>query len=203
MRSLINVTSLLSLNAVFDSSTPTHLPSSSTPDLSLYTPHTPLNETVSAKVRQMLVHYKSAAFRELQVKSTFGPTTDPESLLDVRLLFSFASRGSLCVDMLGTWGKWSNVRFWPEPLPRVYNALPARLAMDIVFADELKKRAGYLGSYKSVVVAWPQGLRLGYDQPYYSFFMEGDQPEFVYVGVNDQIVLTSLPGLEDNGRTIN
>ena len=106
------------------------------------------------------------------------------------------------VDMLGTWGKWSNVRFWPEPLSRGYDALPARLVMDIVFADELKRGAGYLGSYKSVVVSWPQGLPLGYDQPYYSFFEVGNQPEFVYVGVNDQIVLTSLPGLGDNGRTI-
>ena len=202
MRSPINVTSLLSLNAVFDSSTPKHLPSSSTPDLSLYTPRTPLNETVSAKVRQTLVRYHTAAFRELQVKSTFGPTTNPEFLLNVRLLFSFASRGSLSVDMLGTWGKWSDVRLWPEPLPGGQNALPPRLAMDIVFADELKRRAGYLGSYKYVVVAWPQGLRLGYDQPYYCFLMEGNQPEFVYVGVNDQIVLTGLPFLEDDGRSV-
>lgn len=202
MRSLINVTSLLSLNAVFDSSAPTHLPSSSTPDLSLYTPRTPLNETVSAKVRQTLARYHTAAFRELQVKSTFGPTTDPESLLNVRLLFSFASRGTLSVDMLGTWGQWSDVRLWSGPLPGGQNALPARLVMDIVFADELKRRAGYLGSYNNVVVAWPQGLRLGYDQPYYCFFMEGNQPEFVYVGVNDQIVLTSLPTLEDDGRSI-
>ena len=204
MRSLINVTSLLSLHAVFKNSTPTDLTPSSTPDLSLYAPRTPLNETVSAKVRRILARYQSAAFRELQVTSNFGPTTDPELLLNVRLLFSFP-HGSLSADMTSTWGEWNTVRIWPELLPAGLNALPPRLGMDIVFADELMRRAGYLGSYASVLVNWPQGLRLGNDQPYYCFLMEASQSDFVYVGVNDQIVLTSLPGaeegLEDSGRT--
>ena len=78
--------------------------------------------------------------------------------------------------------------------------------MDIVFADELMKRAGYLGSYLGSIAKWPKGLPMAIDQPYYCFLMEADQPAFVYVGMNNQIVMTELPigGAEvyDNGLTI-
>ena len=79
--------------------------------------------------------------------------------------------------------------------------MPSRLAMDIVFADELIKRAGYVGPYDAVDVSWPKSLRVGAEEAYYCFLMEGGQPDFVYVGVNDQRVMTRLPkagGLDDD-----
>ena len=79
--------------------------------------------------------------------------------------------------------------------------MPSRLAMDIVLADELIKKAGYVGPYDAVDVSWPKGLRVGTEEAYYCFLMEGSQPDFVYVGVNDQRVMTSLPkvgGLDDD-----
>lgn len=79
--------------------------------------------------------------------------------------------------------------------------------MDIVFADELMKKAGYVGPYEAVDVKWPKGLTLLWtEQPYYCFLMEGDRPGSVYVGMNDQRVMTSLPrveeGAEDDGGMI-
>ena len=78
--------------------------------------------------------------------------------------------------------------------------------MDIVFADQLMKRAGYLGSYLGLIAKWPTMLRLGKDQPYYCFLMESDEPAIVYVGMNDQIVTTQLPTaggeLDGNGISI-
>lgn len=194
MRPLSNVTSLLSLNAVLENSTTNSL--LSRPNLSLYTPRIPLNETVFLKVRATLTKFASATFRDLQVTSNIGPTTDPELLLHVRLYFSHGD-GSMYTDMTDVWGTWNSVRFSGIPFLGPYNALPARLGMDILFADQLIKRAGYVGSYGAVDVKWPKGLRLGKEQPYYCFFMEGNQPEIVYVGLNDQSVMTRLPMIEE------
>ena len=199
MRPLTNVTSLLSLKAALENGAPTNLPSK--PSLSLYAPRIPLNDLVSTKAREILGKFNTAAFRELHVTSTIGPTTDPELLLDVRLLFSWGT-GSMFVEMTPVWGKWDSPRFSMTPFPAGYNSLPARLVFDIVYADLLIKRAGYLGSYEAVDVTWPRGLQMGRDQPYYTFLMEGDAPEFLFVGLNDQVVLTTLPvvdeGLEDD-----
>lgn len=203
MHLLTNVTSLLSLNAVLENSTGTNLLSNS--DVSLYSPRIPLNDTVYARVRETLDDFSSVTFRELQVTSTIGPTTNPELLLDVRLLFS-AGHGSLYIDMTGIWGEWAGPRFSVQPWSAENNVLPSRLGMDIVFADSLIKKAGYVGPYEAVDVKWPKGLPLGKEQPYYCFLMEGSRPEFVYVGVNDQRVMTSLlrvgEGVEDNEGTI-
>ena len=88
-----------------------------------------------------------------------------------------------------------------QPWPPGYNVLQSRLNMDIVFADELIKKAGYIGPYEAVDVKWPRGLPLGMEQSYYRFLMEGNRPDFVYVGVNDQRVMTSLPRVgEDVGE---
>lgn len=199
MHLLTNVTSLLSLNAALESSSSSSSTNlSSNPAVSLYSPRTPLNDTVSAKVRDTMVTFSSVGFRELQVTSTIGPTTNPELLLDVRLLFS-AGRGTLYVDMTGIWGKWAAPRFYATPWPAETNVLPSRLVMDIVLADELIKQAGYVSPYEAVDVRWPKDLPMGREQPYYRFWMEGNGPEFVYVGVNDQLVRTSLPRLDDRG----
>lgn len=99
--------------------------------------------------------------------------------------------------MTDVWGTWDHPRFLVAPFRGPFNALPARLGMDILFADQLIKRAGYVGPYGAVDVKWPKGLRLGKEQPYYCFFMEGDQPEIVYVGLYDQSVMTSLPIAEE------
>ena len=203
MRLLTNVTSVLSLDAILDNSTTTNLSPGS--DVSLYSPRVPLNETVYAQVRETLGDFHSATFRELQVTSSIGPTTNPELLLDVRLLFSYGP-GTLCVDMTSIWGGWAVPRFSVQPWPTGYNALPPQIGMDIVFADKLIKKAGYVGPYEAVDVKWPNGLPLGKEQPYYYFLMEGDQPHFVYVGVTDQRVMTKLPrvgeGLDDDGGAI-
>ncbi|CAF9921256.1 hypothetical protein IMSHALPRED_005123 [Imshaugia aleurites] len=97
------------------------------------------------------------------------------------------------VEMTSTWGSWAGPRFVGQSWPAGYNALPSLLGMDIVFADELKRRAGYGGPYEAVDVMWPTGLALGMEQPYYRFLMEGDRPDFVYVGVDTQVVATGLP----------
>lgn len=203
MRLLTNVTSFLSLNAVLDNSTTTNLSSDS--DIPLSSPRIPLNETVYTRVRKTLLDHTSATFRELQVTSSIGPTTNPELLVDVRLLFS-SPPGTLYVDMTGIWGQWAGPRFSIQPWPKGNNVLPSQIGMDIVFADELIKKAGYLGPYEAVDVKWPKGLPLGKEQPYYCFLMEGDQPNSVYVGVNDQRVMTNLPrigdGLDDDAGTI-
>ena len=190
MRPLTNFTSLLSLNAVLKNSNTTHL--TPKPDISPYGPPIPLNDLVYTKVKDILIHYPFFAFRELQVTSIRGPTPSPELLLDVRLLFSDRA-GSMHVDMTSRWGIWGQLRYSDAPFPEGYNILPTRLGMDIVLADGLIKRAGYLGSYLGLIAKWPMGLRMGSDQPYYCFLMEADQPAFVYVGMNDQIVVTELP----------
>ena len=203
MRPLTNVTSLLSLNAILKNSSTTHTVSQ--PHLSPYGPLIPLNDVVYIKVKQILDDYPLIAFRELQVTSIRGPTTSTELLLDVRLLFSHR-RESAYVDMTSRWGRWGAIRFSDAPFPEGYNILPTRLGMDVVFADELMKRAGYLGSYLGVIAKWPTRLRLGKDQPFYCFLMEGDEPAIVYVGMNDQIVTTQLPTaggeLDGNGLSI-
>lgn len=195
MRPLTNVTSLLSLNAVLENSTANGLPSR--PNLSLYTPRIPLNETVFLEVRATLIKFHAATFRDMQVTSNIGPTTDPERLLNIRLYFSHGD-GSMYADMTDVWGTWNSLHFSHIPFRGPYNALPARLGMDILLADQLIKRAGYVGPYGAVDVKWPKGLRLGKEQPYYCFFMEGDQAEIVYVGLNDQSVTTSLPMLGEH-----
>ena len=110
------------------------------------------------------------------------------------------------LDMTSIWGEWAAPRFLKQPWPAGNNVLPSRLGMDIVLADELVKKAGYVGPYDAVDVKWPKGLPLGKEQPYYCFFMEGDRPGPVYVGMNDQRVMTSLPregeGAEDHGGMI-
>lgn len=198
MRLLSNVTSLLSLNAALETNITNNLLSNS--DASLYSPRIPLNETVYEKVRGTLIDYTSASFRELQITSTIGPTTNPELLLDVRLIFSVGP-GTMYIDMTDIWGQWASPRYTRQPRPAGYNIMPSRLVMDIVLADELIKRAGYVGPYDAVDVSWPNGLRVGAEEAYYCFLMEGSQPDFVYVGVNDQRVMTSLPkvgGLDDD-----
>ena len=199
MRPFTNVTSLLSLKAALGNGAKTNV--SSKPSLSLYAPRIPLNDLVYTRVQKVLRDFTSATFRELHVTSSIGPTTNPELLLDVRLWFSYGV-WSLFVEMTERWGEWDDPRVSPKPFPTGYNVLPSRLALDIVSADLLIKRAGYVGSYEAVDVTWPRDLRLGSDQPFYIFFMEGHDPDFVYVGLNDQAVLTSLPrvgvGVEDD-----
>lgn len=197
MRLLTNVTSLLSLNAGLESQNPTNL-SSSNLEVSLKSPRIPLNETVYTKVREVLLGSALASFRELQVTSTIGPTTNPESLLDVRLIFSYGKAWALYVDMTDVWGIWAGSRLLMQPLPAGANVLPSQLRMDIVFADELIKQAGYVGPYDAVDVKWPKGLPLGKEQPYYCFLMEGNRPDVVYVGVNDRMVITSLPRVRED-----
>ena len=97
------------------------------------------------------------------------------------------------VGMTGIWGVWTLPRFIMQPWPARYNILPSRLVMDIVLADELIKEAGYVGPYEGVDVSWPKGLRVGAEEAYYCFLMKGNQPDLVYVGVNDGRVMTSLP----------
>lgn len=196
MRLLTNVTSLLSLNAALEGSS-SITNRSANPDVSLSTPRIPLNDTVSGTVRQILATFVSAAFRELQITSTIGPTTDPELLLDVRLIFSYG-RGVIYVAMTSIWGTWDPPRFFGEPWPAGTNVLPSRLVMDIVFADKLIKEAGYVEPYEAVYLRWPQGLSMAKEQPYYHFLLEGTSKN-VYVGVNDQLVTTSLSGLNDDG----
>ena len=129
--------------------------------------------------------------------STIGPTTDPELLLDVRLLFSW-DYVTVYVNMTDVWGTWDDPRISGIPYPMGYNNLPARLEMDIVLADWLMKKAGYRGRYEAINAKWPMGLRLGNDQPYCYFVMEGNQPEYVHVGMNDHTVVTSLPKMVDD-----
>ena len=197
MRLLPNITSILSLNALS-----TNISHSPPADVSLYASRIPLNETVLTAVQRVHVAFTSATFRELQLTSTIGPTTNPELLLEVRLIFSIPY-GTLYVDMTDTWGTWANFRIHSARWPADDYALPSRLVMDVVYADELKKRAGYVELYDAVNLRWPRGLSMGREQPYYCFLMEGNDPKLVYVGVNDQIVLTSLPwapeGVDDNG----
>lgn len=106
--------------------------------------------------------------------------------------------------MTDVWGVWNVPYIISQPWPAGYNVLPSRLVMDIVLADELMKRAGYVGPYEAVDVSWPEGLPVGSEEAYYCFIMEGNQPDFVYVGVNDGRVMTSLSkgGLDDDRRMI-
>ena len=137
----------------------------------------------------------------MELVSVIGPTTDPELLLEVRLIFSI-NYGTLYLDMTETWGEWAAASFHQTTWPAGDNSLPSLLGMDVVYADELKNRAGYEEPYEAVSLMWPRGLRIGREQPYY-YFMSRDDPKFVYVGVNDQSVWTSLPwareGADDNG----
>ena len=107
------------------------------------------------------------------------------------------------MDMTDVWGEWGAASFLSIQWPAGYNSLPSRLVMDVVYADELKNRAGYVEPYGTVNLNWPGGLRTGREQPYYCFVMNGNDPKRVYVGMNDQKVLTSLPwareGAVDNG----
>lgn len=132
------------------------------------------------------------AFRELQATPSIGSTTNPEDLTSVRLLFSIG-RGTLEMQMSDVWGIWDYPHMSLEIPPEGNNVLPARIAMDVVVADELMKRAGWVGAYSAVYLIWPQGLSLGKEQPYYCFMMERDGPETVYVGTNDGSVATRLP----------
>ena len=196
MRLLHNITSILSLNALS-----TNISHSSSSNVSLAS-RIPLNQTVETEVRRINAKILSATFRKMELVSIIGATTDPELLLKVRLIFSVYF-GTLYVDMTDTWGKWADFSINSTLWPAGDNSLPSRLVMDVVYADELKNRAGYLEPYEFVNLNWPRGLRMGREQPYYCFVMSTDDPKLVYVGVNDQTVLTSLPwaqqGADDNG----
>ena len=198
MRLLHNITSILSLDTLS-----TNISPSISSDVSLAS-RIPLNETVGTEVRRILAHFASATFRKMELVPIIGPTTDPELLLGVRLIFSLAS-GTLYVDMTDDWGEWGAVSLLSIHWPAGDNSLPSRLVMDVVYADELKNRAGYVEPYRTVNLGWPRGLRTGREQPYYCFVMDGNDPKRVYVGVNDQTVLTSLPwareGAVDNGAS--
>ena len=99
--------------------------------------------------------------------------------------------------MTTTWGVWQPARVSVDRPADTY-ALPSRITTDIVLADALIKGQGYRGAYESVIVTWPKDLPLWRNQPYYCFLMEGHDPDFVYVGVNNRDVLTSLP---ERGRS--
>ena len=195
MRLLHNITSILSLNALS-----TNISHSSSWDVSS-TSRIPLNETVGIEVRRIKAAFGTAAFRKMELVSIIGPTTDPELLLEVRLIFSI-NYGTLYLNMTDTWGEWAPASFHRTRWPAGDNSLPSLLMMDVVYADELKNRAGYVEPYEFVNLKWPRGLRIGREQPYYYFISRND-PKFVYVGVNDQTVWTSLSraqeGVDDNG----
>lgn len=97
------------------------------------------------------------------------------------------------MQMSDVWGIWDYPHMSLEIPPEGNNVLPARIAMDVVVADELMKRAGWVGAYSAVYLIWPQGLSLGKEQAYYCFMMERGGPEAVYVGTNDGSVATRLP----------
>ena len=195
MRLLHNITSILSLNSLS-----TNISHSSPSDVSLAS-RMPLNETVGIEVRHIKAAFSTATFRKMELVSIIGPTTDPELLLEVRLIFSI-NYGTLYLDMTDTWGEWAAASFHQTKWPAGDNVLPSLLTMDVVYADELKNRAGYMEPYEFVNLNWPKGLRIGREQPYYEFISRND-PKYVYVGVNDQMVCTSLPwaqeGADDNG----
>lgn len=135
--------------------------------------------------RLTLTRYPAATFREVQAASVTGPTTNPNHLTDMRLIFSITQGDyrSVYTEMTGTWPQWGLPRLTTNVPSQDDEALPSRYGMDIVVADRYMKAAGFGQRYEAVDVRWPGSLPDGSRQAQYFFQMEAaGRVDFVAVG---------------------
>ena len=128
---------------------------------------------------------------EAQLTSTFGPTTDPTTLTDVRLIFKIHGEdGFYTIFVQNTsWGGWRAPQIVSHYPPPQNGLLPSDLGMDILVADSLLKDAGYRQDYDAVDVRWPINMPIARQQVYYYFQMVGNLPSMVAVGAKDGSVI--------------
>lgn len=148
-------------------------------------------DAVYAEVLHMSILYPTASFVEAQLTSTFGPTTDPTTLTDVRLIFKIHGEdGFYTIFVQNTsWGGWRAPQIVSHYPPPQNGLLPSDLGMDILVADSLLKDAGYRQDYDAVDVRWPINMPIARQQVYYYFQMVGNLPSMVAVGAKDGSVI--------------
>ena len=154
------------------------------------------NDTIYDAAINTLIRYPKAVFLQIQATSEHNPTSDPEDLHDVRLIFGLNGK-AIYVEMR-EWGHWGPPRLTNRSPPPGNAALPLQIAMDLPQADMLIKQAGYREPYEAVDVRWPNNLPPSRGQAYYLFGMVDPRPFTVAVGTRDKIVQAN-PALDSVG----
>ena len=148
-----------------------------------------LRDLISFGIAQTVRTFPFATFHEIEATSK-RPTTNPDHLKDVRLIFKGdVLRPIIIVEMM-TWGRWNPPRISHdhEMWPLDDAVLPRRLRLDIRDADIILKGAGFTEPYLAVdVKAFSEQGEL--EQPWWIFLMQGEHPSHVWVGDQDGTVL--------------
>ena len=147
--------------------------------------------------------YPFATFNKIEATSLF-PTSNPDSLRDVRLIFKGNRAHPIIVVTMRDWGHWAAPRFVDEDWPLDDAVLPYRLRLDVRDADALMKRAGYTGLYHALDVE-ALSIQGNRRQPWWIFQMEGERPSFVWVGDWDRRIVPDwriLRGIGDRNGSL-
>ncbi|MEM8906652.1 MAG: hypothetical protein AAGD05_02295 [Bacteroidota bacterium] len=148
---------------------------------------------VNIAVKKVRAKYPNAELYEVDAVATGGPTTNPNSIDKMKVVFR-AGRGTAIITST-TWGEFGPVQYIDQPwLEDV--VIPWPIEMDLVEANNLKNKAGFTGTYTTVTLRWP--LYPGVKQPSYIFGMTDG--EYVFVGVYDGKVSTNMSTPKSNGK---
>ena len=155
-----------------------------------YPARVPLNILISEAYLSTIELYHEAVLLEAQATTRSRPALTPAPLTDVRLIFSYGPSRTIYREMQ-QWGVWGPPRVQNITPPQNNGALPFEIDMDIVEANQLLRRAGFMNKYDAVDVKMPTDVPQALQQVYYIFAMRGDGPSYVAVRVSDGVVKPS------------
>lgn len=150
----------------------------------------PLNRLITEAYLSTIAVYHGAILLEVQATAGSRPASTPESLNDVRLIFSYGSSRTIYREMR-RWGMWGEPRVLRKLPPQNDGALPFEINMDIVEANILLRQAGFTDRYDAVDLRMPTDVPPDLQQLYYIFAMVGSGPSDVAVRVSDGMVRPS------------
>lgn len=132
---------------------------------------------VNIAVRIVTEQYPNAKLLEADGTASAGPTTDPEKIDQLRVVFSNVDNSTVIIRETG-YGEFGKPQLIHEPwLEDVIIQWPVK--MDLPDANRLKEQAGYKSAYGAVTLRNPLGPKPG--NPYFIF---GGNPAEPYVFVD-------------------
>lgn len=135
------------------------------------------NGCVNIAVRIVTEQYPEAKLYEADGVASSGPTTDPNKIDQLRVVFQNPDNTTVIIKST-TWGEFGDPVLYNEPwLGDIVIDWP--IDMDLPKANELKEQAGYKEPYANVTLRNPLGPTAS--NPYFIF---GTNPNHPYIFVD-------------------
>ncbi|MGR9071832.1 MAG: hypothetical protein ACU833_02075 [Gammaproteobacteria bacterium] len=135
------------------------------------------NGRVNIAVRIVGEKYPEAKLYEADGTATEGPTTDPNKIDKLRVVFQNSNNSTVIIKEIA-YGEFGEPQLIPEPwLEDVVIKWPVKI--DLPEANKLKEKAGYMNPFGAVTLRNPLGPTI--NNPYFIF---GGNPAEPYIFVD-------------------